>query len=188
MLAPEGIAGALRGHFEKVPGALKPGILANRRELHLGSDDPAPGIVNLGDSTARFGPQNGSPSAVEISDRVPSALAFRLQPVSFRKVTVIHRLRGAPRGLDNIASLPNPSRPDGGQAPRAVAMESRVAPRPRGIIYADGLIGHFRSVREPCRGKRDLTHRNAQVGPRPGHINAARSPEEAMLRGGGDLV
>ena len=118
---------------------------------------------------------------VEELDRVAPALALGLLAVLLGEVAVVDR---ASPSRPWISSTSPRSRihagPERGQPGLGSPWKAGVAPGARGVVDADGLVGHLCAVRQAGGGERDLAHGHPQVGAGAGEVDAAGGGEEPV--------
>src|ERR1700730_5668133 len=126
MLKAERTSIAVRGSLEDPRAAH---ILAYRYELHLRSDNSAPGVVHLRHCVTRPRAKRPTPGAWE---RLPPAFFFldRVLPSAFSQVAVITGQNFSAFILLDVAPRDDPVAPQGSQAVVNAATHRRIAPRP----------------------------------------------------------
>src|SRR5208283_610344 len=103
-------------------------------------------------------------AAVEELDRVAPALVLRLLQVALREVAVVDG-PDAPAG--DLLHVGAPADPRGAQRRKPdgrVGVERGVAPWPRCVVDADGLVRGLGAARKAGGGQGDLAHRDAHAG------------------------
>src|SRR6476620_10886652 len=80
------------------------------------------------------------------------------------KKTVINRLNFSPTDFFHVYALANPFCAQGRKSLCHIAVKIRITPRPARVVHAHGFV-HFNLARHRlCRGERDFTERNPNVG------------------------
>ena len=146
-------------------------VLADGDVLHLRRDDPAPGVVHLGDVGARQ--CAARTRAVGEADGLELRVGLPLAAVVGRGTVQLHR----------VTALRNPLRAQRRQA--AVEVDGDVRIR----IRAGGVVDRQRRIVLAAEQRRrtlehHLAHGHAQVRPRTGHVDLARTRDRADDIGG----
>ncbi len=148
----------VRGDDRAAPGDLVADDIGRhafpqRDEFHLGGDLAAAGVVHLGHTAARLGPQRPP-------DRGEAHAAQRGIVVALATIG-----RGRPRQLLDVGPADDPGQPERGQALLDVDVGLGIGPEPAGVVQAQRRLAAVQA---------DLAHGHAQIGTRAGHVDLSR--------------
>ena len=135
-------------------------VFADGDEFHLRGNDSLAGIPELGDGVAGGRAERLAAEAGKFEEAVALGLAGVFGVVA-GKVAVVLWLDLAAVVFAHIGAGFDPLGAESGEALGDIAIEILVAPGPRGVIDADGLVFFQRAVEAFGWGERNLAHRHA---------------------------
>ena len=183
VLDEEGVAGGGGGSGDGFAGSIEASVFAEGDILHLGGDEAALGVVELGDDFAGFGAEDGAVAAVEDGELVFGGAEAGGGGVGFGEIAIVLGAVGTAGDFLDIAALADPGIAHEGEAALDVAVEGGVAPGAGGVVNADGLVDLDGAVGAFGGGEGDFAQGDAEVGAGAGEVNALGGRTKRMSGG-----
>src|SRR5215213_140946 len=155
------------------PCCFTPEVLANRNELHLRCNDPAPRIMQLRHTRIWLRSQDraaGGRKLFQLAD------VFHLRPVSGgkREITIVDRFHFATFIRLDVAAIHDPVASQTRQSGRRIAMKLGVAPWSTRIVNANRRVRGQTAVELARRVLSNLAKRHTHAGQCAVDVNATR--------------